>query len=126
MRSWPNTQSITTSVETACAAGEEKVVATIPGLSTQAPGGKVIFDGSIQAALGAGAASVVLRIRRGGLAGTAVATSASINVTASTTVALPVNGEDEPGEVAGQGYVLTAQPTGGTLTNKFTELNVSF
>jgi hypothetical protein len=113
-------------VETVVATGEEKVIATLPPVSLESQGRPVIIDGTIILAVTVGSGTVILRVRRESVTGTAVFTSPAINVTTATTAALGINAEDAPGEVAGLKYVITAAPTTASVTNKSTVVNTSY
>lgn len=126
MRAYQATVSVTSSVETALVAAEEKVVLTSPPVATQAESGLVIADGSLQCLMGAGGVTFQIRVRRGSLTGPLVFTGQPTTTVASTSIALPFNYEDRPGEVVGQLYVVTATTTGGPGTMKFATLNLSY
>lgn len=88
----------------------ETVIATTAGLSTPGPGMTVRLLGTSHLTLGAGATGITMRIRRGvDTTGVVVGTADTLAEAASTTVQADVGGEDTPGEVAGQQYVMTAQ-----------------
>jgi hypothetical protein len=126
VRSYTDTASVTNAVETAVATGEEKVIATLPPVSLESQARPVILDATIVAAITVGSGTVILRVRRESVTGTAIFTSAAINVTTATTAALGLNAEDSPGEVAGLKYVITVAATTATVTNKSTVANVSY
>lgn len=96
----------------------ETVVAQLDGVATRGPGGAVILRGVVNIAAGTGASALYLRIRRGSTAaGTLVGTQTTSTVTASDTYTVPVEVIDNPGEVADQPYVLTAQLANATAAS---------
>lgn len=126
MRAFPNTVSISSTTETALVANEEKVILTTPPIATQSEGGVIIFDGSLSCAVGVGATSFHIRIRRTSLLGVAIVDYQGVTVVASTQVSFPFNAQDAPGEVAGQIYVVTATVAGGAGTMKLAVANLSY
>ncbi len=92
----------------------ETVVCTLSNVATST-GQTVRLLASTQVTTGTGATSLTVRLRRGATtAGPLIGAATTIQVTAGNTVAVPIGGEDAPGEVASQPYVLTAQQVAAT------------
>lgn len=106
--------SLTTSAET--------VIATLPNVSGDNDQDTVKLTGWANITTDGAATAIVLRVRRGTLTGTQVTPSASQGQTAAFAAGFIGNPRtevvDNPGAVAAQTYVLTAQATanGGTCT----------
>lgn len=99
-------QSLVTPTETACV--------TTAGLSTVGAR-SISLHGQALITSGAGTTAMTLRLRRGsGTGGTQVVTATAVSDTAGDTKPYTFDYDDTPGEVAGQQYTLTAQPTGAT------------
>lgn len=95
----------------------ETVIASVTGIYTGP--GRMTVDISAEAIVtaAAGAEKTTLRIRREGVAGTLVLTSI-LKAVASAEQSFSIQCEDEPGEVAGLTYVLTAQESKAGTKNK--------
>lgn len=101
------TQTITTTNET--------VVLTFPGISSSSSQDTVAVQGSLDITAGTAATFVTVRVRRGtGITGTVAGNSDPITVTAGATSNIGFDVADNPGEVAGQPYVVTVQQTAAT------------
>jgi len=98
--------SLTTTTET--------VVASLSGVQTDNIYRRILLSGVVEVNPGTGATSLTLRIRRDSVSGTAIGTAVTVACTASTKLSATIAATDEPGEVAGQTYVLTAQQGGAT------------
>lgn len=99
----------------------EQVACTLPGVFTPRPSQTVRLAGQVVVSTGASTTSLTFRIRRGSTtSGTQVSSSGSIAAAASTSVLFPWSGDDAPGEIGGQAYVLTvtqgAATTNGTIS----------
>jgi hypothetical protein len=102
-----STQTVTTTTET--------VVLTLPSISTANAGETVEISGAVDFTAGTAATFVTPRVRRGtGITGTVVGDADPITVTAGATSQVTFSVADNPGEVAGQPYVLTLQQTAAT------------
>ncbi len=92
----------------------ETVACTVAGVTIFA-GENVRLLGFTQMTTGTGTTSLTVRLRRGtSTAGTLVGAAVTIQTTAGNTVAVPIGGEDSPGELASGSYVLTVQQVAAT------------
>ena len=99
----------------ALSAAAETVCATMAGVSTDNAGATIVLDGTVDLTTGTGTTAITLRIRRGvDATGVLVGVAEVPPIAASTRGTFAIQAVDQPGEVAGQSYVLTAQQTGGT------------
>lgn len=89
----------------------ETVVATLSDVETTGAGDAVDLQGSVDITAGTGATAVTLRVRRGGVAGAVVRANNPQTIAAGNTATLDIEATDNPGDVAGQVYVLTVQQT---------------
>jgi hypothetical protein len=87
----------------------EVVVATITGVQTNNIHRRLLLSGVVEVNPGTGATSLTLKIRRDSVSGTAIGTAVTVACTASTKISASIAATDEPGEVAGKTYVLTAK-----------------
>lgn len=128
MRSWPVTAATTSTAETKAKEATETTILTLPAISTQNPNTKVIFDCTLVVLTGKEATGLVARIRRGTLTGTEIVKFAEVAQGAEKQVSISLNGEDEPGEVAGLAYLVTLVATAskGESTMKYVSANVSY
>jgi len=101
-----SSQSVTTTTETA--------VATMSRLNVDRIQRRIQFNGLVNITPGTGGTSVTLRVRRGSVGGTIVGVAQAQAVTAGSTYSIAINVTDEPGEVAGAGYVLTVAVASAT------------
>lgn len=93
----------------------ETVIATLPGISTPGADAKVMLEGQAAITAGTAATNVQLRIRRGTTAaGAQVGGTVQSAVAAGAQIGVGIQVDDNPGEVAGQQYVLTAQQVAAT------------
>lgn len=114
-------QSVTVTAATAVVAATETVIATLPGISPPYTSPIIRFLASMRMTTAALTTAMTLRIRRGtGITGTLVGTADAVVQSASALIAMSTGGEDQPGEVAGQQYVLTAQATGPSANGSVT------
>lgn len=111
---WQRTNKAFVTADTALVTTAETVVATLAGLSTQFADSVVMLRGWVDITTGTGVTGVTLRIRRTGVAGVLVGEGNIIAIGASTTGAFDVEATDNPGEIAGGVYVLTAQQAAAT------------
>jgi len=94
--------------------GTETTLVTSAPLSTQGPRA-IYLHGQAVLTAGTGTTAFTLRIRRGsGTGGANVITPTAISATAGGTADYDFTVIDTPGEVAGQQYTLTVQPTGAS------------
>lgn len=102
----------------------ETVIATVPGVYTSP--GRMTVDIAAEAIVtaAAGAEKTTLRVRREGVAG-AIVTTSVLKAVASAEQSFSVQCEDEPGEVAGLSYVLTAQESKAGTKNKSVSSRIS-
>lgn len=100
------------------AAATETVVATTPGVVTDGPGRTIWLSGFVVGTGVAGTTGCTVRIRRTGLGGTLVGEAIvdTRSFVGAVTASLPLGGNDAPGEVSGQAYVVTIEPAGGQIT----------
>lgn len=106
----PRIRQASSVAATAIPTTTETVLATSPPLSSDGASQQVNLQAVAGFTAGTGTTSVTVRIRRGsGITGTVVASQAGVQVTAGNTVAIPVGGQDNPGEVADQVYSVTVQ-----------------
>lgn len=111
----PRIRQGSSSAATSIPTTTETVLATSPPLSSDGGSQTVIAQATAGFTVGTGATSVTVRIRRGtGITGTVVASQAGITVTAGSEVVIGLNGQDNPGEVADQTYVVTVQQAAAT------------
>lgn len=97
--------------------GTETALATTPGISPFGPR-TVSVQGSALITAATQTTAMTLRLRRGtGTAGALVVTPTAVSATAQATQAFTFAYDDTPGEVANQGYTLTAQATGATANS---------
>lgn len=102
-----NSQTVTTTTET--------VILTFPAISTPNAGSQVTIQADMDITWGTGTTTGRFRIRRGtGITGTIVADTGALSYTAGSTYDSSITGEDTPGEVAGQAYVVTVQAAGAS------------
>lgn len=100
-------QPVTTTTET--------VILTLPAVSTNGAQDTVALQGSVDITTGAGSTFVTVRVRRGtGITGAVVGAQDPITATAGSTQNIGFDVADNPGEVAGQAYVVTVQQTAAT------------
>jgi len=90
-------------------ATDEIVVASISRVQTDNIHRRLLLSGVVEVNPGTAATSLTLRIRRDSVSGTAIGTAVTVACTASTKISASIAATDEPGEVAGKTYVLTAQ-----------------
>ena len=108
----------TSTIEASPAAATETAVCEVDGIATRPGGSTVALSAAVSLTVGTTGASVQLRIRRGsGTGGTLVADTGAVNATAGTIVAVPINGQDSPGEVAGESYTLTVTVASATAAS---------
>ncbi len=106
-------QSVTMTAAVAVVAATETIIATLPGITVASAAPLIRLFGVLRMTTAALTTAVTLRIRRGtAITGALVGTADAVVEAASTLINLSTAGEDSPGEVAGQQYVLTAQATG--------------
>lgn len=93
----------------------ETVVATLNGVNPS-PNTIVGLLGWLAMTVGTAGTAVRIRIRRDSLTGTVVADTGAVTagIAAAAVAALDVNGDDSPGDVASQTYVMTVQQTAAT------------
>lgn len=89
-------------------AGKETIIAVTPAIDAGPTNGTVFLGGTAVLQTAAETTQVIIRIRRGSLTGQEVA-KVETKPGASTETAIPIQGEDVPGEVSGLRYYLTAQ-----------------
>lgn len=100
---------------TAVTLAAETVVCTLAGISTDRADAVVNLEAEAQITYGVGTTACTLRVRRGvDATGVLVGIAVAEGAVAGATDDLEVTVQDQPGEVAGQSYVLTAQQTGAT------------
>lgn len=93
----------------------ETVIATVSGISTRDQSEQVVITAIVQFLTGAATTAVTLRVRRGvDTTGVLVGEANPIAAAAAAAVGLAVAARDNPGYVAGQSYVITAQQTAAT------------
>lgn len=108
--------------DTAIVTTTELAVVTSPPVSTRDSGEAIVIEGYVTVTAGTGATAITPTIRRGsGITGAIVGEQHAVTVTAGNVVALSVNVEDVPGEVAGQVYTLTVAQTGASANGTATE-----
>lgn len=95
-------------------AGHEGVIVTLESVATDAPDAFVVLLATAKLTTPAEAEEVTLRIRRGGLTGTEVA-SVTRGIGASGNATVTLFGFDDPGDVAGEDYVLTLEEKKATV-----------
>lgn len=104
----------------------ETVAVVLAGISTEGGGDLVELEGNLEITTGAGTTAVIMRIERGSVAGgLQVISDAAVQVTAGNTVNLSINATDNPGEVAGQSYVLTVLQSGATANGTVTQVQLN-
>ena len=97
--------------------GTETALVTTPGISPFGPR-TVSVQGSALITVATQTTAMTLRLRRGtGTAGALVVTPTAVSATAQTAQGFTFATDDTPGEVANQGYTLTAQATGATANS---------
>lgn len=107
-------QTITTTSET--------IVATAPLINTSKPNGFVWLHGHVNLTLGTGAASLILRVRRGTtVAGTVLGNPVACVVSASTTVRFAIDEIDTYVDSSGIQWVLTAVVGSATANSTVNE-----
>ncbi len=105
--------SVTVTAAVAVVAATETIIATLPAISPPMLSPTIRLFGVLRMTTAALTTAVTLRIRRGtAITGVLVGTADAVIEAASTLINMTTAGEDSPGEVAGQQYVLTAQATG--------------
>lgn len=93
----------------------ETVVLTVPNIDTTNNQGRVLITGIIAITPGTSATAITVKIRRGTTtAGVEVGTADSQTGSATAPRIIPFHVEDQPGEVAGQSYVITVTETSAT------------
>lgn len=115
MPGWPRIRQAASAAATTLTTTTETVLVTSPGISTDGPSQQISIQATAALVTGASTTSVRLRIRRGtGITGTVVGDSGNITAAAAAAVDLSVDAVDNPGDVADQVYVLTAQQVAAT------------
>lgn len=100
----------------------ETIVATTSGVSPPGRGVPVYVNIESNVTSGTGTTALVLRCRRGTLVTSPqVGNSVTQAFPASTSDSVSAGWNDNPGEVAGQQYVITMQQTGGTGNGSVTQ-----
>lgn len=103
----------------------ETVVATVTIPSVPSAGLTVRILALLKFTLGTAATAITCRIRRNSLTGTLVGVATPTQGTAGNTVDAHIEGEDSPGEVAQQSYVVTVQQTAATGNGSCTQAEVA-
>ena len=111
------TTFVTTTVAASPSAGAETVIATLAGVTTDAPSRHVDLDGWAAFTVGTSGVQAQLRIRQTSGSGTVVANSGLTTVVAGNLVSLYVAGFDAPGDVSAMTYVLTLTIGSGAATS---------
>lgn len=93
----------------------ETVVATLGPVNTRQASEPVVVEADVQVTAGTGATAITPRVRRGtAITDPLVGEGNPITVAAGNTVTVGIRVVDQPGEVAGQSYVVTLQQTAAT------------
>lgn len=93
----------------------ETVIAQLSGVSTDRADAIVNLEAVAQVTWGTGTTAATLRVRRGvDATGTLVGSAVAEGMAAGATDDMELQVQDQPGEVAGQSYVLTVQQTGAS------------
>lgn len=109
----------------------ETVVGTFRAVSSSYPGCVFALEAAFDLLSAAGSTGYVVRVRRDSLTGTAVLTTPTIAVAASTQAPriYIATTDSIAGDVAGQAYVVTVAVAGSTgnpsITNVFTKITVA-
>lgn len=98
-------------------AGKEKVVLTLAGVTTEQQDQSVRLEGTCPLESEAECEQCTVRLRRGGVAGALIA-EVKVAMVGATKAVVPIEGFDEPGEVAGQEYVMTIEEKKATKIDK--------
>jgi hypothetical protein len=109
-------------------AAAETVVATLTGVELKYSDQVIKLSGAINFTVGTSGNAATLRIRRDTLTGTLVGTAQTLPVTtvvATDTVIGAVNVSDQPGNVAGQVYVMTLQVATAAATSTVNNVNIT-
>lgn len=99
-------------------AGREKVILTLEGVDTTPDRPVVFIEVNAPLTTEAEAEETILRVRRSTVTGTEVGKLAE-KIAASTSAGISFSLKDEPGEVAGLKYVLTAEQRRATKKDTF-------
>lgn len=125
-RAGQTTRSTSFQADVPLPAATETVVAAIAGLSTDGNADRIEVHGWAQCSDAAGVTNLTARVRRGvDTTGVLVGEANPIAAAASQVVQVDIDVIDAPGDVAGQGYVLTVTATGGASSAQQGELSTT-